>query len=136
MGIALLLLGLLPLVFLPDLLDSHGGSDDVDPDLPPSPLPIDGDPPDDLASLLDESDQGAGQAGQENILTPTDEDDPPDDGSQNPDPQDILLPIVEDDVDTPADGDVERTSRLIHFRNPLRGDCFPPRRQRITPRVR
>ena len=105
MGIAFLLLGLLPLMFLPDLLDNGGDGEQADYDLPPSPLPIGGDPQDDAISLLDDPDRNTDAGDTDAALAPVNQDDPPDDGSQNPDPQDILLPVDEDDVATLPDGD-------------------------------
>ncbi len=59
-------------------------------------------PPDDQTSLLD--DPTVVDPEETIILTPVDEDDMPDDGNQNPDPGDILQPVIEADIQTPSDG--------------------------------
>jgi hypothetical protein len=68
MGFAFLILGLLPLMFLPESIDT-----------------------DDL------SDEFADESGGIDALQPMDEDDQPDDSSQNPNPDNILQPIDEID---------------------------------------
>jgi len=107
MGIAFLLLGLLPLMFLPDMLDSGDEAEDATPEtLPIIPL-ADGDFADDQPDLLDDPetpdphDDDPTEDDDPTALAPNDEDDLPDDGSQNPDPLDVLAPMIEDDVETP-----------------------------------
>ncbi|MEE9427571.1 MAG: hypothetical protein V3V25_05410 [Paracoccaceae bacterium] len=101
MGIALLLLGLLPLMFLPDMLDSDADSGDGPEDSSGSESPGNGDGSGDDSSLLDDPvDDGS----EPDVLAPNDEDDLPDDGNQNPDPDDVLAPVDEDDVLSPSGG--------------------------------
>ncbi len=112
MGIALLLLGLLPLIFMPEAIDDGAQDDDLSNDsggLPP-PVEIDGDGGD-IASLLDDPDDQDGEntdnsteTDGSDILDPNIEIDLPDDGTQNPDPDDILEPVIDIDVLTPSDG--------------------------------
>ncbi|MGR3292093.1 MAG: hypothetical protein ACU0C9_12990 [Paracoccaceae bacterium] len=108
MGIAFLILGLLPLIFLPDLM--HGDSDDNDAstDQVNQFSPDHGDNLNEIASLLDDpAEDGAGEsdAAEIDVLAPVDEDDLPDDGTQNPDPSSVLAPIDEDDESIPPDSE-------------------------------
>ncbi len=124
MGIALLLLALLPLAFLPDFGDgdtdkSGDGVDLVPPVIGPVIGPAIGDETlDGGTGLLDDppvDDPGQDMApGADlpedpedglDILAPNYEDDPPDAGDQNPDPDNVLAPVNEDDVATPPIGD-------------------------------
>jgi len=107
MGIALLLLGLLPLAFLPDFLDT-----DSDDDRASEPPPINDDAAGETGSLLDgfdedlppEDEAGPVDELEGDILEPVIEDDLPGDG-EDPDPEDVLAPVIEDDVATPPDVD-------------------------------
>ena len=56
MGIAFLLLGLLPLMFLPDLLDGSDDDEDSADFVPPANVPINDENEDQVTSLLDEPD--------------------------------------------------------------------------------
>lgn len=101
MGIAFLLLGLVPLVFLPGLVgegavDPAGTVDDTVPLGGHGDLLQDDsqDGPDDTDESVDETD----------ILAPVDADDQPDDGQQQVDPGTVLGAVDEDDDTTPSDG--------------------------------
>ncbi|PHQ93862.1 MAG: hypothetical protein COB40_13425 [Marinosulfonomonas sp.] len=99
MGIAILLLGLLPLAFMPDFLGSDSDDQDENSDQQ--------DPTTGVGNLLEEG--GGNSDGANNwmpdILTPIDEDDIDDDDTQNPDENTILEPVIDDDEATPSDGE-------------------------------
>ena len=113
MGIGLLLLALLPLAFFPDLL--FGDSDEADTETNSDPalasagsLLGDSDVAHDyqvsVVSLLDAHSSDTSSDDTEAILEPVIKDDQPDTGGPEPDPDDILAPVVEDDAATPSDG--------------------------------
>lgn len=97
MGIAILLLGLLPLAFLPDFLDSDSEGDDDTDNLDSSSGSGD---------LLDEGGgPGEGSQWSPDILNPVVEDDFDDDIDDDPDEDSILSPVDGDDDVTPSDGE-------------------------------
>lgn len=98
MGIAILLLGLLPLAFLPDFLDSNSeGDDENSEDLDSSSGPGD---------LLDEGGgSGDGSHWSPDILNPVVEDDFDENDDDDPDEDSILAPVDGDDDATPSDGE-------------------------------
>lgn len=106
MGIALLLLALLPLAFLPDFLDSDSDDDGA------SDPPVNDDVVGEVSSLLDGLDEDVPPEDEaepvdepeSDVLEPVIEDDLPGDG-EDPDPEDVLAPVIEDDVATPPDAD-------------------------------
>lgn len=125
MGIVFLLLGLLPLMFLPDFLDQDHDSADAEPPLPPGHLPLDGEFSTNYINLLDDPDPDPDtEVDDETALLPVNQDDPPDDGTQNPDPQDILPPVDEDDVATPPDGDAEDPLQPVDEIDSLSADTW------------
>ncbi len=107
MGIAILLLGLLPLAFMPDFLGSDSDDQDENSDQQDSTTGS--------GNLLEEG--GGNSDGANNlmpdILTPIDEDDIDDDDTQDPDGNTILEPVIDDDKATPSDGKEGETLQPI-----------------------
>ncbi len=96
MGIAILLLGLLPLAFLPDFLGSDSEGDDENSE--------DLDSSSGSGDLLDDGgNSGDGSHWSPDILNPVVEDDFDDD--DDPDEDNILAPVDGDDDATPSDGE-------------------------------
>ncbi|MGR3343043.1 MAG: hypothetical protein ACU0DI_07450 [Paracoccaceae bacterium] len=113
MGIGLILLALLPLALFPDML--FGDSDEASNDTNSEPVHAgagsllgDSDVAHDyevsVVSLLDAEPSDGPSDDEAAALDPVIEDDQPDTGDQEPNPDDILAPVVEDDVATPSDG--------------------------------
>lgn len=98
MGFALLLLGLVPLMFLPEMAVSSSSEDDE--------LPQDSGGSG-AGDLLDDEPGGNNETDLENdtdILNHIDEDDGADTGDEMVDPETVLSPENEDDAATPSDG--------------------------------
>lgn len=98
MGIAFLLLGLVPLMFLPDMVNGDDAADSDD-----APSPDDGEQGDDDL-LLDISDPADQPGADTNILDPINDIDLPDSGGQTDPPSASLTPGDEIDTGTPSDG--------------------------------
>ena len=97
MGIAILLLGLVPLMFLPHM-DTTTDEDDLQPPDDSGSEPVG----DLLTNDLDAPDPDAEPS---DILAPINDIDLPDDGTQPVDPEAVLGPVDQDDVLTPSDGE-------------------------------
>lgn len=113
MGIGLLLLALLPLALFPDML--FGDADEASNETNSEPAlagagNLLGDAEDvqdfevSVDSILDAESSNSPSEDEAAVLEPVIADDQPDIGEQEPDPEDILAPAVEDDVATLSDG--------------------------------
>lgn len=119
MGIAWVLLILLPFAFLPDIAGSDQDDDEASDDA---------EAPQNSASLLTPASFGPAPDDHTpiDILDPIYDDDIADDGTQNPDPDLIVEPTIEDDSPTPPDSEEGDVLAPIVEDDLKMGSVMPP----------